>query len=79
MHYVSDALFDGWRLWALSKINNFSHKNLAEILSQGIGCERIVEVAADIIERSGWPGRIFLDNGPESVGCKGRFLMNSLP
>jgi putative transposase len=68
MDFVSDALFDGRRLRALTVIDNFTRERLAIEVDQGITGQRVAEVL-DVIScnRGSLPERIFLDNGPEFV------------
>lgn len=68
MDFVSDALFDGRRLRALTVIDNFTRESLAVEVDQGITGQRVAEVLEGISStRGSFPERIFLDNGPEFV------------
>ncbi len=69
MDFVSDALFDGRRLRALTVIDNFTRESPAIEVDQGISGQYVVEVLERFSEKRGLPERIFLDNGPEFV-CK---------
>lgn len=64
MGFVSDALFDGRRLRALTMIDNFTRESLAIEVDQGITGEQVVSVLKRISDDRGLPERIFLDNGP---------------
>ncbi len=67
MDFVSDALFDGRRLRALTVIDNFTRESLAIEVEQGITGQRVTEVLARVAGMRGLPSKIFLDNGPEFV------------
>lgn len=68
MDFVSDALFDGRRLRALTVIDNFTRESLAIEVDQGIIGQRMAEVLDWITSsRGSLPEKIFLDNGPEFV------------
>ncbi len=67
MDFISDALFDGRRLRALTVIDNFTRECPAIEVAQGITGKRVVEVLEAISDKRGLPERIFLDNGSEFV------------
>jgi putative transposase len=67
MDFVSDALFDGRRLRALTVIDNFTRESLAIEVDQGITGKQVVAVLEQVSQPRGLPERIFLDNGPEFV------------
>ena len=69
MDFVSDALFDGRRLRALTVIDNFTRESPAIEVDQGITGKQVVGVLERVSGKRGRPERIFLDNGPEFV-CK---------
>ena len=67
MNFVSDALFDGRRLRALTVIDHFTRESQAIEADQGITGKQVVQVLEQISEKRGLPDRIFLDNGTEFV------------
>lgn len=67
MDFVSDSLFDGRRLRALTVVDNFTRESLAIGVDQGIKGERVVEVLERIVRERGAPKSIRVDNGPEFV------------
>jgi putative transposase len=67
MDFVSDALFDGRRLRALTIVDNFTRESLAIAVDQGIKGEQVVEVLDRILAERGAPKSIRVDNGPEFV------------
>jgi len=67
MDFVSDALFDGQRLRALTLIDNYTRESLAIEVDRGITGKQVVDVLERIADRRGLPERIFLDNGPEFI------------
>ena len=67
MDFVSDSLFDGRRLRALTVVDNFTRESLAIAVDQGIKGEQVVEVLDRIVAERGSPKAIRVDNGPEFV------------
>ena len=67
MDFVSDALYDGRRLRALSVLDNFTRESLAIEVDKGITGERVAEVLNRIVVDRNLPQAIFVDNGPEFV------------
>ena len=67
MDFVSDALFDGRRLRALTVIDNSTRESPAIEVDQGITGKQVIQVLEQVSEKRGLPSRIFLDNGPEFV------------
>ena len=67
MDFVSDALFDGRRLRALTVVDAYTREALAIEVDQGIKGEQVVDVMARLALVRGAPGAIRVDNGPEFV------------
>ena len=67
MDFVSDALFDGRRVRALTVVDAFTREALAIDVDQGIKGEQVVEVMARISSIRGAPRTIRVDNGPEFI------------
>ena len=67
MDFVSDALFDGRRLRALTVVDAFTREALAIDVDQGIKGEQVVEAMARIAMTRGAPKTIRVDNGPEFI------------
>ena len=67
MDFVSDALFDGRRLRALTVVDAFSREALAIDVDQGIKGEQVVEAMTRITLSRGAPKSIRVDNGPEFI------------
>jgi len=65
MDFVSDALFDGRRLRALTVVDAYTREALAIDVDQGIKGEQVVEVMDRIASIRGAPRTIRVDNGPE--------------
>ena len=65
MDFVSDSLFDGRRLRALSIVDNFTRESLAIAVDRGIKGEQVVAVLERIVAERGAPKSIRVDNGPE--------------
>ena len=62
MDFVSDALFDGRRLRALTVVYAFTREALAIDVDQGIKGEQVVEAMARIASTRGAPKTIRVDN-----------------
>lgn len=67
MDFVSDALFDGRRLRALTVVDAFTRAALAIDVDQGIKGEQVVATMARISSIRGAPRTIRVDNGPEFI------------
>jgi putative transposase len=67
MDFVSDALFDGRRLRALTVVDAHTREALAIDVDQGIKGEQVVEAMMRIAALRGAPKAIRVDNGPEFV------------
>jgi putative transposase len=67
MDFVSDALYDGRRLRALTIVDNYTRECLAIEVDQGIGGEKVVGVLGQIAMKRGTPKTIRVDKGPEFV------------
>jgi putative transposase len=67
MDFVSDALFDGRRLRALTVVDHYTRECLAIEVGQSLKGEQVVSVLAHITAKRGWPSTIKVDNGPEFI------------
>jgi putative transposase len=67
MDFVSDALFDGRRLRALTVVDAFTREALTIEVDQGIRGEQVVSAVSHIAAARGAPRTIRVDNGPEFV------------
>ncbi len=68
MDFVSDALFNGKRLRALTVVDAFTRECLAIQVAQGIRGEDVVAVMERLqFQRGAVPRKIRVDNGPEFV------------
>lgn len=67
MDFVSDALFDGRKLRALTIVDAFTREALAIDVDQGIRGEQVVEALSRVVAARGCPRAIRVDNGPEFV------------
>jgi len=67
MDFVSDALFDGRRLRALTVVDAYTREALAIDVDQGIRGEQVVETMDRIAWVFGAPCAIRVDNGPEFI------------
>jgi putative transposase len=67
MDFVSDALFDGRRLRALTLLDVFTREALAIVVDKGITGEQVADALDAVIALRGAPKRIRVDNGPEFV------------
>jgi len=65
--FVSDALFDGRRIRALTLVDNFTCEALAIVVDGSIRGEHVVRAVEGIAVERGAPGLIRVDNGPEFV------------
>lgn len=68
MDFVSDSLFNGRRIRALTVVDNFSRECLAIHVGQSIVGDRVVEVMDALKRFAGrQPARIQMDNGSEFI------------
>lgn len=67
MDFVSDALFDGRRLRALTVVDAYTREALVIEVDKGIKGEQVVEAMSRITTIRGAPKSIRVDNGPEFV------------
>lgn len=67
MDFVSDALFDGRKLRALTVVDAFTREALAIDVEPGIKVEQVVETMSRITAKRGAPKTIRVDNGPEFI------------
>lgn len=67
MDFVSDALYDGRRLRALTVVDNYTRECLAIEVNQGIDGGQVVGVLGRITMARRTPKTIRVDNGPEFV------------
>ncbi len=67
MNFVSDALFDGRRLRALTVVDAYTREALVIEVDSGIKGEQVVEAVSRIMAVRGAPKSIRVDNGPEFV------------
>ena len=67
MDFVSDQLFDGRKMRALTLIDAYSRECLAIWVDQGIRGEAVVRVIGEVARARGMPTRVQVDNGPEFV------------
>ncbi len=67
MDFVSDALFDGRRLRALTVVDAYTREALTIDVDQGIRGEQVVEAMTRIVAVRGAPQTIRVDNGPEFI------------
>lgn len=67
MDFVSDALFDGRRIRALTLVDNFTREALAIVVDGGIRGEHVVRAVEEVAAQRDPPWLIRVDNGPEFV------------
>ena len=67
MDFVSDALFDGRRLRALTVVDAYTREALMIEVAQGIKGEQVVDAITRVASLRGPPKAIRVDNGPEFV------------
>jgi putative transposase len=67
MDFVSDALFDGRRLRALTIVDNYTRECLAIEVGKGITGREVADVLNHIGLTRSLPDTIFCDNGPEFI------------
>lgn len=67
MDFVSDALFDGRRLRALTVVDNYTRESLAIEVGQSLKGEDVVRVLDAVVAQRGKPQTIKVDNGSEFI------------
>ena len=67
MDFVSDALFDGRRIRALTLVDNYTREALTIVVDGGIRGEHVVRAVEQVAAQRGAPQLIRVDNGPEFV------------
>jgi putative transposase len=67
MDFVSDALFDGRRLRALTVVDNYTRESLAIEVGQSLKGEDVVRVLDAVVAERGTPQTIKVDNGSEFI------------
>jgi len=67
MDFVSDALFDGRRIRALTLVDNFTREALAIVVDGSIRGDHVVETVERVALQRGRPQLIRVDHGPEFV------------
>ena len=67
MDFVSDALFDGRRLRALTVVDNYTRESLAIEVGQSLKGEDVVRVLGAVVAERGAPQTIKGDNGSEFI------------
>jgi putative transposase len=67
MDFVSDALFDGRRIRALTLVDNLTREALAIVVDGSIRGEHAVDVVEQVAARRGASQLIRVDHGPEFV------------
>ena len=67
MDFVSDALFNGRRLRALTVIDAYTREALAIEVDQGINGEQVVDAVTRVAATRGAPHTIRVDNGLEFI------------
>lgn len=67
MDFVSDALYDGRRLRALTIVDNFTRESLAINVGQSLKGEDVVDTLLRLKASRGLPKIVKVDNGPEFI------------
>ena len=67
MDFVSDALFDGRRLRALTIVDTYTRESPAIEVGQSLKGEDVARTLERITANRGWPGTIKVDNGSEFI------------
>ncbi len=67
MDFVSDALFNGKRIRALTVVDNFTRESLAIEVGVSLRGDQVVAVLDRLVAGRGAPKSIRVDNGPEFV------------
>jgi len=65
MDFVSDALFDGHRIRALTLLDAFSRESLAIKVDKSLKGEEVVKTLQSVVAKRGPPSSIHCDNGTE--------------
>jgi Transposase and inactivated derivatives len=65
MDFVSDALFDGRRIRALTVLDTFSRESLAITVGKSLKGEEVVRTLQAVAVHRGLPDSIYCDNGSE--------------
>ena len=65
MDFVSDALFDGRRIRALTLLDTFSRESLAITVGKSLKGEEVVHTLQSVAVHRGFPDSIYCDNGSE--------------
>lgn len=65
--FVSDQLYDGRKLRALTLIDRFTRECLSIWVDQSLHGDDVVKVLSQVRQQRGSPQRIQVDNGPEFV------------
>jgi putative transposase len=68
MDFMTDQLFDGWKIQALTIVNNFSHQCITihiRLLLKGTDVVAIMDVLR--VQLGGVPNRVQADNGSEFI------------
>jgi putative transposase len=65
MDFVSDALFDGRRIRALTLIDVFSRESLAITVGKSLKGNEVVHTLQEVVNTRGVPSSIQCDNGTE--------------
>lgn len=65
MDFMSDALFNGRKIRALTLVDNFSRESLDIKAGHSFSAERVVRVLDKVVALRGYPKTIRVDNGPE--------------
>jgi putative transposase len=67
MDFVSDALFNGQRIRALTLVDNYTREALAIVVDSGIRGEYVVAAVEQVARQRSAPQLIRVDHGPEFV------------
>ena len=67
MDFVSDELFDGRRLRALTIVDNFTRESLAIEVGQRMTGRDVAQTLTRVATQRALPGTIRVDNGPEFI------------
>ncbi len=65
MDFMSDALYDGQKIKLLTLVDNFTRESLAIEVAWRLGGHSVVAALMQVVEESGLPKSIRIDNGPE--------------
>lgn len=67
MDFVSDQLYDGRRIQALTLVDNHTRESLAIHMGQRVRSADVIRVLEGVAGEHGMPESIRVDNGPEFV------------